>query len=263
MEKDKPSLDQWLDPDFLRSKRMDRRSFLQEVGRITALSLSLTLSGALLENFPVEAAPRFPFLSLYPWSSLGGPHAGQRRPVDPAGPGSPERRRNAAPRLPVRWEVAARAEGFRRIVPNWYRLCPGRLAHSVQSEVSGLSRTANIFTVSSRSELSPVGRTKSFRSGLRGSGLSFAFASCQHYEHGFYTAYRRMAEEDLDLDSPPGRLLYRTRNRRIPLPFRQRPVPQQPKAPNPGRVPQPARPVQDRSRSAESPCRFSMGGGLG
>src|SRR5690606_3988708 len=60
MEKDKPSLDQWLDPDFLRSKRMDRRSFLQEVGRITALSLSLTLSGALLKNFPVEAAPRFP-----------------------------------------------------------------------------------------------------------------------------------------------------------------------------------------------------------
>jgi alkaline phosphatase D len=29
--------------------------------------------------------------------------------------------------------------------------------------------------------------------------MSFAFASCQQYEHSYFTAYRRMAEEDLDL----------------------------------------------------------------
>src|SRR6185295_13888494 len=38
--------------------------------------------------------------------------------------------------------------------------------------------------------------------------LAFAFASCQHYETGFYTAYRHMAEEDLDLIVHLGDYIY-------------------------------------------------------
>src|SRR3712207_7696487 len=37
---------------------------------------------------------------------------------------------------------------------------------------------------------------------------SFAFASCQQYEHGYFTAYRRMAEEDLDLVVHLGDYIY-------------------------------------------------------
>ena len=38
--------------------------------------------------------------------------------------------------------------------------------------------------------------------------LRFAFASCQHYEHGYYTAYRHMADEDLDLVVHLGDYIY-------------------------------------------------------
>lgn len=38
--------------------------------------------------------------------------------------------------------------------------------------------------------------------------LSFAFASCQHYETGYYTAYRHMAEESLDFIVHLGDYIY-------------------------------------------------------
>ena len=38
--------------------------------------------------------------------------------------------------------------------------------------------------------------------------MSFAFVSCQQYEHGYFTAYRRMAEEDLDLVVHLGDYIY-------------------------------------------------------
>ena len=38
--------------------------------------------------------------------------------------------------------------------------------------------------------------------------LRFAFASCQHYETGFYTAYEHMARESLDLIVHLGDYIY-------------------------------------------------------
>jgi alkaline phosphatase D len=38
--------------------------------------------------------------------------------------------------------------------------------------------------------------------------LNFAFASCQHYESGLYTAYQRMVEDDLDLIVHLGDYIY-------------------------------------------------------
>ncbi|MEI9866381.1 MAG: alkaline phosphatase D family protein [Limisphaerales bacterium] len=38
--------------------------------------------------------------------------------------------------------------------------------------------------------------------------LRFAFASCQHYEAGFYTAYEHMAKEDLDMVFHLGDYIY-------------------------------------------------------
>ena len=40
------------------------------------------------------------------------------------------------------------------------------------------------------------------------SALAFAFASCQQYEHGYYTAYKHMAQEDLDLVIHVGDYIY-------------------------------------------------------
>ena len=46
--------------------------------------------------------------------------------------------------------------------------------------------------------MSPVGRTRTAPArDARVGSLAFAFASCQAWDHGYYSAYRRMAEEDL------------------------------------------------------------------
>jgi alkaline phosphatase D len=46
--------------------------------------------------------------------------------------------------------------------------------------------------------MSPVGRTRTAPAGRAPVGsLAFAFASCQAWPDGYYSAYRRMAEEDL------------------------------------------------------------------
>ena len=47
--------------------------------------------------------------------------------------------------------------------------------------------------------------------------LRFGFASCQHFEDGFYTAYQHMAAEDLDLVLFLGDYIYEDGARR---PFR-------------------------------------------
>src|SRR5690606_27426232 len=100
--------------------------------------------------------------------------------------------------IPVRWEVAA-DEGFRRVIQSGTAYARSDFAHSVHVEVSGLQPDRHYYyRFKAGSELSPVGRTKTLPApNAAVPVLSFAFASCQHYEHGYYTAYRRMAEEDL------------------------------------------------------------------
>jgi alkaline phosphatase D len=58
-------------------------------------------------------------------------------------------------------------------------------------------------------EISPVGRTKTAPAfGARVGAVSFAFASCQHYAHGHYTALGHLAEEDLDVAFHLGDYIY-------------------------------------------------------
>ncbi len=52
-----------------------------------------------------------------------------------------------------------------------------------------------------------MGRTKTAPAG-NASALAFAFASCQQYEHGYYTAYKHMSQEDLDLVIHVGDYIY-------------------------------------------------------
>lgn len=57
--------------------------------------------------------------------------------------------------------------------------------------------------------ISPIGRTRTAPAlGARLDRLRFAFASCQHYETGFFTAYKHMADEQLDLAVHLGDYIY-------------------------------------------------------
>src|SRR5439155_7418692 len=58
-------------------------------------------------------------------------------------------------------------------------------------------------------ELSATGRTRTAPAeGALVDRLGFAFVSCQYYEAGYYTAYRRIVEEDLDLVVHLGDYIY-------------------------------------------------------
>jgi alkaline phosphatase D len=111
--------------------------------------------------------------------------------------------------ISVLWEVAA-DETFRRIVRQGTARARPELAHSVHVEVEGLEPAREYYyRFKAGSEVSPVGRTKTAPAlGNAVAQIRFAFASCQMYEHGYYTAYGHMSEEDLDLVVHLGDYIY-------------------------------------------------------
>ena len=120
--------------------------------------------------------------------------------------------------LPVSWEVAD-DEQFRRVVARGERLARPELGHTVHVELEGLrSGREYFYRFKSGAEMSPVGRTKTAAAPRSQHPLTFAFASCQHYEHGFYTAYRHLAEEDLDVVFHLGDYIYEYGPREYPSP---------------------------------------------
>ncbi|MBA2794723.1 MAG: alkaline phosphatase D family protein, partial [Thermoleophilaceae bacterium] len=110
--------------------------------------------------------------------------------------------------VPVHWEVAD-DERFAKIVAHGRLLARPELAHTVHVEVQGLRPGREYFyRFRVGTEISPTGRTKTAAAPRAMHPLRFAFASCQHYEHGFYTAYRHMADEDLDIVFHLGDYIY-------------------------------------------------------
>ncbi|MEO3745755.1 alkaline phosphatase D family protein [Plantactinospora sp. B5E13] len=109
----------------------------------------------------------------------------------------------------VRWEVAE-DERFRRVVRHGVERAGARWAHSVHAEVHGL-RPDHVYFYRFRvaDQVSPVGRTRTApRAGAALTSLSFAFASCQAYTDGYFTAYEHLAREDLDLVVHLGDYIY-------------------------------------------------------
>lgn len=109
----------------------------------------------------------------------------------------------------VAWEVAS-DDSMRRIVQRGTQVASSKLAHSVHVEVDGLEPNRWYwyrFRVGDAE--SPIARTRTMpaRESLPDE-IRFAFASCQHYESGLYTAYEHMAQEDLDLVFHLGDYIY-------------------------------------------------------
>lgn len=109
----------------------------------------------------------------------------------------------------VDWEVSEN-EGFRRPVRTGRTVARPELGHSVHVEVGGLRPGRPYFyRFRAGDEVSPVGRTRTTPApGAAVPELTFAAVSCQQYEHGFYTAYRRLAEEEPDLIIHLGDYIY-------------------------------------------------------
>ena len=115
--------------------------------------------------------------------------------------------------IDVRWEVAE-DDGFRRVVKSGVAVADPRLAHSVHVEARGLSPDRWYwYRFAAGDEESPIGRARTMPAEQAEPGrLTFAFASCQHYETGYYTAYEHMAAETPDLVFHLGDYIYEGRS---------------------------------------------------
>jgi alkaline phosphatase D len=109
----------------------------------------------------------------------------------------------------VDWEVA-NDDRFARIVQRGRTRAVAQLAHSVHVEVQGLEPDRWYwYRFRAGGAASPIGRTRTApAAAATPDRFRFAFASCQHYEQGFFAAYRHMAADDLDLVVHLGDYIY-------------------------------------------------------
>lgn len=124
------------------------------------------------------------------------------RPREPGGGLPPEP-------VAVGWQVAE-DEAFMRVVQSGEAVALPDWAHAVHVEVSGLRPDRWYwYRFKAGGQLSPAGRTRTMPApAANAERLRFAFASCQKYEVGYYTAYEHMRREDLDLVVHLGDYIY-------------------------------------------------------
>jgi alkaline phosphatase D len=174
-------------------RTLGRRKFLG------ASALVLWSAGA--SAHPVWAEPRFPDDPFRLGVASGDPYPDgvvlwTRLAPDPLAldgrGGMPDRS------VEVGWQVAE-DEGFTRVVQQGHVPAAPELGHSVHAEVSGLRPGWEYFyRFRAGGDISPVGRARTAPApGAPVDGIAFAFASCQCWYEGYYTAYRHMAAEDL------------------------------------------------------------------
>jgi alkaline phosphatase D len=99
---------------------------------------------------------------------------------------------------PVKWEVAS-DDRFREIVAGGEAPARPELAHSVHVEVTGLQPDRPYwYRFEIQGERSIRGRARTLPlAGAAPASLRFGVAGCQHYEEGYFTAFRHLANEDL------------------------------------------------------------------
>nr|BFE77728.1 hypothetical protein GCM10020093_003290 [Planobispora longispora] len=108
----------------------------------------------------------------------------------------------------VRWQLAA-DERFTKVVRSGSATAGWQRAHSVHVELEGLEPGREYYRFRAEGHLSPPGRTRTAPAAdAAPSPLTFAVAACAHYEHGYYTAYRRLAEQEPELVVHLGDYMY-------------------------------------------------------
>ena len=106
------------------------------------------------------------------------------------------------------WEVAE-DKGFSRMRATGTGLARSTVAHAVHVEVGGLDPGREYFYRFRLGKYeSPTGRAVTCPVGDTASPLRFAVACCAHYEQGFFSAYRYIADDKPDLVMMLGDYIY-------------------------------------------------------
>jgi alkaline phosphatase D len=110
--------------------------------------------------------------------------------------------------IPVRYEIAE-DEGFRDIIRTGEILAHPEAAHSIHLELTGLRPGRSYhYRFHALGASSPIGRTATVPD--RSGRLRLALTSCQHWELGWFGAYRDMLAGDPDLIVQVGDYIYET-----------------------------------------------------
>lgn len=182
---------------------MDRRRFLSDLSRYALLC------SAVPSDWRVIQRPRFASDPFGLGVASGDPTPERcviwtRLAPDPFAPmGGMD-----GTRVNVRWEVAHDASFSRIVTQGAYTAAP-ELGYSVHVDVAGLepSRWYH-YRFMANDAVSTIGRLRTAPAPASVDELNFAFASCQNFEQGFFTAYEHMAREDLDLVAHLGDYIY-------------------------------------------------------
>ncbi len=182
------------DSNPLRGKTVDRREFIQKTSTVLA---GVGLTGTYPLNhfskkkddalFSLGVASGDPLPdSVVLWTRLAP------KPLE--GGGMPDQP------VEVEWELAT-DDTFSFILKQGVTSAVPDLGHSVHIEVFGLEPASYYYyRFKSGNQTSPTGRTKTAPPyGQDLDEMNFAFASCQNYQSGFYTAYEHLVKEDLDV----------------------------------------------------------------
>ncbi len=111
--------------------------------------------------------------------------------------------------IPVHWEIATEP-GFQTIVGSGTAYATPAWGHAVHVEPSGLAPDREYwYRFHAGEATSPVGRTRTAPAADAWPGrLRLGVGSCQHYEQGWFVAYRHVAADDLDLFLHLGDYIY-------------------------------------------------------
>lgn len=112
----------------------------------------------------------------------------------------------------VGWEIAPDSR-FRNVAQRGTAIARPELGHSVHVEVSGLEPGREYwYRFRAGGEISQIGRTKTAPApGAPIDRLRFAVCGCSHYETGYFTALRHIADEQFDFIFHTGDYIYETR----------------------------------------------------
>ncbi len=186
-------------------KAIGRRQLLAGAGALAAVGW--------LSAPPARAASRGPKLSGYPfplgvasgdpmpdgfviWTRLApDPFQGGGMPAEP---------------VAVEWQVAS-DEKMTRVVRKGIAMARPEEGHSLHVELRGPRAGALVLVPLQRwapRRAASAARGPRPRAGTPLDRFRFAFASCQHWEQGYFSSYRHMLDDDLDLVIHLGDYIY-------------------------------------------------------
>ncbi len=189
--------------------RCGRRDFLISLGALISAGALVGTGCVDQRSIRTVAHPKF---SAYPFSlgvASGEPLPNSvvlwtRLAPDPLnGGGIP------SINVPVLWKVATEPT-MGKVVASGEVMATPETGHSVHVSVDGLQPARWYwYQFKVGGEVSQRGRTRTASASKSSvNKLNFAFASCQNWQDGYYTAYKHLAEEDLDFIIHLGDYIY-------------------------------------------------------